>query len=119
MQKLCQTGNGTGTMGYGILAFGTHFGKGETGFLHLKDGVVAESVLATEACHHLALDNAFEQVFFKSSFRFVEHQCYDCAETAVAVLLAFHLGKEAADVGGGIVAVAETVHCAKGSPQAE
>ena len=41
------------------------------------------------------------------------YQCYDGAETAGTVFLAFHLGKEATDVGGGVVAVAISVHGAE------
>ena len=112
-QEFRQLSNGAGTMGYGILAFWSHFCKSQTCFFYLKDGVVAKTVLATKFGYHLALHYAFEQVLLKPAFCSLANQGYDCTETAVAVLLAFHLGKEAADIGGGIMTIAKTIHCAK------
>ena len=113
-QEFRQLSNSTGTMGYGILAFWSHFCKSQTCFFYLEDGVVAKTVLATKFGYHLALHYAFEQVLLKIGIICtMAHKGYHGAKTAVAVLFAFHLGKEATDVGGSIVAVAETVHCAK------
>lgn len=85
-------------MGNGILSFGTHFSKGKTCFLHLEDRVIAKTVLATEGGNDLALNDTFEQIFLEYAFRLVANQCYDGTETASAVFLALHFGKEATNI---------------------
>ena len=62
-------------MGNGILAFGTHFGKGETGFLHLEDRVVAKTVLSTELGYHLALYDSLKEMLLKRIFCVVGYTC--------------------------------------------